>query len=284
MLRICSLLAILAAAASIAGAGSAVAVGQNPPQIPTIPGVPGVPSGKTSYLFHAEFGLEYEVKWVHTTGDRLATCSYWTDNRGTNNVIAGSVTWIPGQLSISKKPGTGFLVDLVATGARRQGSTVPANAVADVKRRLVQRGGTTPGCAPPGPPPFTTPTNDCGDRKYKTRFATLRVALVRGTTSLERLTERSAVGSVPVIAITAVPARSLLFRKCQTSGAASEFPLTIRPFDLAALRNLKPGERYRFGRDLSGPCTDDLPEDATCYFTLEIEVTIRRWTPGTAYP
>ena len=62
---------------------------------------PAVPSPRAvSYLFHAQFDLDYEYDWVQTSGDRTAACSYWTDTRGSNAISAGSVTWIPGQLRL----------------------------------------------------------------------------------------------------------------------------------------------------------------------------------------
>ena len=248
---------------------------------------PTTPEARVSYNLHAQFDSEYEVDWVETTGDRLSECSYWTDDRGTNHVTAGSVVWIPGLITISR---TTF--DLVATGARPLANgKVPVNAEVDVRRRLVQRGGTTEGCAVP-PPPFRVPTNDCGAITYKTNAATLRaepVVDVRPPIALSRLLSAPERGRrASAIRATVAPKHYPLYRKCHTSRAAPEFPngfpIGLRDRDVVALRTLQEGERYRFGKSYSGHCTDDLPTTSSCYYTLDIEVTIRRWEPGTRFP
>jgi hypothetical protein len=231
-----------------------------------------------SYLFHAQFDLDYGVDWVETGGDRLDDCAPWWDNRGSGSVSAGSLEWIPGQLRMAPGRTSGSLSRwaLTATGARPQNGRVPPNARVEVTRRLVQRGGPVPGCPPPSTP-FRAPQNDCGEVAYKTRTATLLGGLLKGTQTLETLL---AQGGKIAIRVTVPPPRQL-YRTCLTTPHApqfpSGFPVTIRHGDVAALRNLKEGETHKILRDFAGDCIAGLSATSTCHYDLHITVKIRRW-------
>ncbi len=240
---------------------------------------------EATYLFHAQFDLDYKFDWVETSGDRFGSCSYRTDDRGSSDVSAASLTWIPGTLRIPRTltSRTWSPTALVATGARKQGNQVPMNARVEMTRRLVQQGGTTPGCVTP-PPPFRPPPNDCGAVAYTTRTATLQAGTLKSVGTLETLL---ASGTKAAIRVT-VPATREPYRRCLTTLNAPRFPFLLpvglsNP-DLAALRNLKAGEKYRIQDDYAGHCKTGLPDTSSCHFDLDIAVTIRRWTPGTRFP
>jgi hypothetical protein len=229
-----------------------------------------------SYFFHAQFDVEYEVDWVETSGDRLSACSYWTDDRGSTSVSAGSLTWIPGQLRILGRATPTSWGQIVATGARPRSGRVPANARVEMTRRLVQRGGTTPGCTT-APPPFRAPSNDCGETSFTTRAATIMSGTLESRGTLGTLL---ASGRKFAIRVT-TPLPRPPYRKCMTTRHAPEFPtglpVGVRHSDLAALRTLKEGEKHAIRGSYAGHCTTGLSATESCHYDLHITVTIRRW-------
>lgn len=268
---------VVALCAAVAGGSGAAA--------PSSPGARDV-----SYLFHAQFDIDYSVDWVETTGNPLDQCAIFTDDRGSSQVSAGSLTWIPGQLTIlgkaNPKLGKWAWAVLSATGARKQGRKVPMNARVEITRQLVQRGGPAPGCVTP-PPPFVTPPNDCGTRVYTTQKALLLADASAWDRSPE-LWELLQPGNIPVIRVTVPPTHGKPYRICKTTLNAppwpTGFPVRLLKSDIAALRTLKEGEKHSISRTVAGLCIHDLPDTTSCHFDLNITVTIRRWTHGTLFP
>ena len=96
-----SLLTLVVTAGVIAGAGAGAAPGAES-RVRALD-VQGISSARVTYLMHAEFGLDYEVEWVETSGDRYAECSSWTDDRGSNEVLAGSTKPMRGRLTLYER-------------------------------------------------------------------------------------------------------------------------------------------------------------------------------------
>lgn len=263
-------------AAAVAGlGGSSVAA-------PAAPSPPAV-----SYLFHAQFDLDYKYDWVRTTGDNTAPCSYWTDTRGSNVISAGSLRWIPGQLRLPASTQRGILPSaptITATGSGRVGGRIVANARAETTRRLVHRGGTTAGCTTP-PAPFVPPRTDCGPRTYDTKVATLLYGGVKsGAGTLETL-----LASGTRIALRlSVPPAAEPYRQCDMGAFPPAYPVFL-PVGLtrghiARLQELGEGETVTINFDRGGLCKPDRDPSSSCHYELDATIKIRRWVPGTRFP
>jgi len=240
-------------------------------------------AGPVSYLFHAQFDIDYKYDWVQTTGDRSSACSYWTDTRGSNVISAGSLRWIPGQLKLASSR-AGARVELHATGSRRVGGRITTNARVELDRRLVHRGGTTAGCVTP-PPPFQAPRTDCGPRTYETKSAVLRAEGVKNSRGTLELLLQS--GLKAAIRISALPT-ALQYRKCDMGVFPPDYPISL-PVGLAAahlakLHALDEGETVAIPFSRAGHCKVDPDPTSSCHFDLDITLKIRRWVSGTRFP
>lgn len=240
-----------------------------------------------SYLFHAQFDLDYKYDWVQTSGDRSAPCSYWTDTRGSNAISAGSLRWIPGQLKLPASTRRGVIPSapvITATGSRPMGGRILANARAETTRRLVHRGGTTAGCTVP-PTPFEAPRTDCGPRTYETRTATLIYGGVKSSTgTLETLLKS---GDKVAIRLT-VPSPAVQYRQCEMGTFPPSYPVML-PVGLtrqhvAKLQELDEGEIATINFDRAGLCKPDRDPTSSCHFELDATLRIRRWVSGTRFP
>ncbi|PWU24998.1 MAG: hypothetical protein C5B48_03515, partial [Candidatus Rokuibacteriota bacterium] len=228
------------------------------------------PARVVSYQFRAEFGLGLDVRWTSEEGSR-ASCS-WTHREGTWEVDAGSVGKLPGSILTYPKwtKGQGWAL-LSAVG----------KAHAEVKRTLVQQGSvpTSSGACQAE----TFPPTDCGRHEYTTRAATLTATWRGNVETLEGRTRTPEVGLAPAIAVSVPPLRPL-YRSCELgpfvpppAGIPGDIGFLVDPRKLEAL---KPGQTYTYdsrkNKTSSGPCTKKLPEGATCTFTLDLHVDIRR--------
>ncbi len=239
-----------------------------------------------SYLFHAQFDLDYKYDWVQTTGDRTSECSYWTDTRGSNAISAESLRWIPGQLKLSASDRLGILraALITATGSRPVGGKILANARAETTRRLVHRGGTTAGCITP-PTPFQAPRTDCGPRAYETKSAVLVYGGVEsGTGTLETLLKSGPLTAIRI----SVPPTALQYRSCDMPAFPPAYPLSLpvglrRPH-IAKLQTRDEGEVVTINFDHAGLCKLDSDPTSSCRFNLDITLKIRRWVSGTKFP
>jgi hypothetical protein len=240
-------------------------------------------AGPVSYLFHAQFDIDYKYDWVQTSGDRSQACSYWTDTRGSNVISAGSLRWIPGQLKLASSR-KGARVELHATGSRPVGRRIRANARAELDRRLVHRGGWTAGCDTPRPP-FQTPRSDCGPRTYVTKSAVLVAEGIKSSTGTLELLLKS--GGKAAIRIS-VPLTALQYRKCDMGTFPPDYPLQLpvglTPAHLAKLRALDEGETVAIPFSRAGHCKVDPDPTSSCHFDLDITLKIRRWVSGTRFP
>ena len=61
----------------------------------------GAPEARAvTYLFHAEFGIRYEVDWTEETSDQVTDCATWKVDRGTLEVVVGSTKPMRGSLNL----------------------------------------------------------------------------------------------------------------------------------------------------------------------------------------
>jgi hypothetical protein len=249
---------------------------------------PAAPAARdVSYLFHAQFDLDYRYDWVQASGDRSAACSYWTDTRGSNAISAGSLRWIPGQLKLPASTRRGILPAaplITATGSRPQGGRILANARAETTRRLVHRGGTTAGCTIP-PTPFVAPQTDCGPRTYETKSAVLLYGGVEsGTGTLETLLKS---GPRNAIRISVTPA-AVQYRNCEMGAFPPAYPFSLpvglRREHVAKLQALDEGEVVTVLFSRAGHCKLDPDPTSSCHFDLDVTLKIRRWVSGTRFP
>jgi len=247
----------------------------------------------SSYLYHANFNLTYEIDWEIRQGQDDGNCSPWTIDRGVNLVVVHDAPWkrrgerkarrhgIPGSITVFGRfrPGTTGLAGWAS------GSAV-GRATASVSRRWVQRGGPGAGCDDPWKP---IPT-DCGNKTFTTRSANV---LYQTRKTLRTLDDATTIASprenqVWVFSLSAAPS-SILYRSCKTSDLASEFPtnIAIRLTELNKdeILRLQPGQTFSEDWRQSGqPCADDLPEGVKCTFRMDGDIDIRRWKPGEPYP
>lgn len=249
---------------------------------------PAAPAARDiSYLFYAQFDLDYKYDWVQTSGDRSAACSYWTDTRGSNAISAGSLRRIPGQLKLPASTQRGLLPaapSITATGSRPVGGMILANARAETTRRLVHRGGTTAGCTIP-PTPFEAPRTDCGPRTYETKSATLLHGGVEsGTGTLETLLKSGIQFAIRI----SVPPAAVQYRNCEMGAFPPAYPLSLpvglRRKHVAKLQDLDEGEVATINFDRAGLCKLDSDPTSSCHFDLDITLKIRRWVTGTRFP
>jgi hypothetical protein len=293
---------IIVAAALVVGAVGAVAAAaglQEPnDSLGSDARRPRVPPG---YNFKAEFGLGLEVKWEENTGSRAGPCPSWTHTKGKLEIDAGSVDTkktrftIPGRMSIfsqRQRDRQNNWADPTTAGL--------GAARATIKPSFPVREGRV--CVDGVSKPWQPPPNDCGEKRYVSRVASVRPAFRSSFETLDQLIglrnrppRRSDLSgfSLEALVIDIPPTPGAVYRSCQLPLGLSAYPvgiaINLNENNISKLKALRPGESFRLRtppksiKTYAGPCGEEIVAE-NCTFELEIFVDIRRWKPGEPWP
>jgi len=251
---------------------------------------PAVRDARVQYLFKAVLLFTYDVEWVQASGDRYGDCTAWGLDRGSTETVGTSSAFTTG--GPTTLAGRIVIYPRIAKDRTQRFNWADGTAVGpariSVRRRLDQTGGTT-ACGDQAAKSDPVPSNDCGLRTYKTRSAVLMPQVVGSNylDELQRSVGPNAAQGLRVLSVSAAPP-TILYRQCKTTGDASEIPallpIVVRASDVTALQRLKPSKRLTIRSNRSGECTRELPQEATCRYTVDARLVIQRWAPGIKFP
>jgi len=243
-----------------------------------------------TYLFEATFGLGLEVKWEENTGDKTGSCPTWTHRKGKLEVDARSVAaqgraW-RGTLEIYPTPRKTRLTGGEVNWANTSLSLGPARAT--VKAAFPVQEGRV--CVDPVrgvSKPWKPPSNDCGERQYRSLVSSLTAEIRGAWGSLDEITGlKTGRSKWQVIVINVPPTPQAVFRACRLPLGLSPYPVQMAIWvaagDTRALRALQPGDRHRIDtRGVDGvpweeACGPEIIAEK-CTFELDAFVEIRRF-------
>jgi hypothetical protein len=236
------------------------------------------------YPIKVDFGVGIDVRWSRDTGTRNGACNSWTHEEGTFEADGGTIGEIPQGAKV-----VGQFMHPLAGMVSTSRLWALVNAVGQARvhtKRTLRQEGQTNACPPSGAVATKFPPNDCGERSYVSRAASIRADRRKSLLDLENalMSPPSNLAIYDVLALD-LPPQQMLYTACSAPLAAletlSNVGLIVSPDDLRKLRRLRVGQRLRIEDTFHGgiPCWKPARVGETCTAKIDLHADIRRVKP-----